>query len=46
MPGEVAVLKKLGLEVIVEKGAGEKAFAFDEAYIKAGDVVAEHKEVI
>jgi len=46
MPGEVVVLKKLGLEVIVEKGAGERAYAFDDAYIKAGAVIAEHKDVI
>ena len=46
MPGEVVVLKKLGLEVMVEKGAGNRAFASDSAYTKAGAVVAEHKEII
>ncbi len=46
LPGEVAVLRKLGLEVIVEKGAGEKAFASDSAYIKAGAITAGHSEVI
>jgi len=46
MPAEVAVLKKLGLDVIVEKGAGERAYAFDDDYLKAGAAVAEHKDVI
>lgn len=46
LPGEVAVLKKLGLELIIERGAGERAFASDDAYIKAGAVVAGRKEVI
>ncbi len=46
LPGEVTVLKKLGLEVIVEKGAGEKAFASDSAYLKAGAEVADRMDVI
>lgn len=46
LPGEVAVLKKLGLDVIIETGAGEKAFASDSAYLKTGAVVAERKDVI
>jgi len=46
LPGEVSVLKKLGLDVIVEKGAGEKAFAFDSAYQKAGAEVAVRGDVI
>lgn len=46
LPGEVVVLKKLGLEVIVEKGAGERAFASDSAYQKSGAVVADRMEVI
>jgi NAD(P) transhydrogenase subunit alpha len=46
LPGEVAALKKLGLDIIVETGAGEKAFASDTAYMKAGAQLAERKEVI
>jgi NAD(P) transhydrogenase subunit alpha len=46
LPGEVAVLRKLGLEVLVENGAGERAYATDIAYQKAGAEVAEHNEVI
>jgi NAD(P) transhydrogenase subunit alpha len=46
LPGEVASLKKLGLEVVVEKGAGDKAFAFENAYLKAGAEIGERKEVI
>ena len=32
LPGEVAVLKKMGIEVLVEIGAGERAFASDNDY--------------
>lgn len=46
LPGEVAALKKLGIDVIIETGAGEKAFASDAAYLKAGGVVAARKDAI
>jgi len=46
LPGEVAVLRKLGLDVIVETGAGDNAFAVDSAYLKTGAVIAERKDVI
>ncbi len=39
LPGEVAVLRKLGLEVAVENGAGERAFASDKEYMDAGAAV-------
>ena len=32
LPGKVAAIKKLGVEIIVERGAGEKAFASDNKY--------------
>jgi H+-translocating NAD(P) transhydrogenase subunit alpha len=35
LPGEVAALKKLGVEVLVENDAGVKAFVYDEKYITA-----------
>ena len=46
LPGEVAVLKKMGLEVIVELHAGEKAYAPDCAYLSAGVTLAERSDVI
>lgn len=46
LPGEVAVLTKLGVAVIVEKGAGLKAWASDSHYLEAGASVAERKDLI
>ncbi|MFH0842161.1 MAG: Re/Si-specific NAD(P)(+) transhydrogenase subunit alpha [Bacteroidota bacterium] len=46
LPGEVLVLKKLGIEVIAENGAGERAYASDEDYRTAGAVIASRIEVI
>lgn len=46
LPGEVSGLKKLGIEVIVETKAGEKAFFTDKDYQSAGASTGERKEVI
>ena len=46
LPGEVAVLKKLGPDIIVESGAGEKAWASDSDYLSAGASVGERKDLI
>jgi NAD(P) transhydrogenase subunit alpha len=46
LPGEVVALKKLGINVLVEFGAGERAFATDTAYQSAGARMADRKEVI
>ncbi len=46
LPGEVSILKKMGLDVFVETGAGESAFATDSAYIAAGALTAERKDLI
>jgi len=46
LPGEVAALKKLGVDILVENGAGEKSFVADHEYIAAGASVAERKELI
>jgi H+-translocating NAD(P) transhydrogenase subunit alpha len=46
LPGEVAMLKKMGIDVFVETGAGERAFAPDKAYIAAGAITAERKDLI
>jgi len=46
LPGEVAMLKKMGIDVFVETGAGESAFATDNAYIAAGAITAERRDLI
>ncbi|MRR18904.1 Re/Si-specific NAD(P)(+) transhydrogenase subunit alpha [bacterium] len=46
LPGETTALRKLGLDVMVEEGAGEKAFASDNDYVSAGAVTAVRKEII
>ncbi len=46
LPGEVAVLIKLGVSFIIEKGAGEKAWAADRDYVAAGASVTDRKELI
>lgn len=46
LPGEVTVLKKMGIEVLVESNAGEKAFARDKDYQAAGAMISVRKEVM
>jgi H+-translocating NAD(P) transhydrogenase subunit alpha len=46
LPAEVAGLKKLGVEIVVEKGAGEKAFMPDKEYVSCGSAVSERKELL
>ncbi len=46
MPETVDLMKKLGIEIIVETGAGENAFASDADYQHAGAGIANRKEVI
>jgi NAD(P) transhydrogenase subunit alpha len=46
LPGEVSVLKKMSVDVIIEHHAGEKAYASDDAYTAAGAVVVNRSEVI
>jgi len=46
LPGEVTVMKKMGIEVIVEFHAGEKAFAADKDFQSAGAEMADRKEII
>jgi NAD(P) transhydrogenase subunit alpha len=45
LPGEVAVLKKMGIEVLAELNAGERAFAGDKDFQAAGAVMVERKEI-
>ena len=42
----VAALTKKGIRVLVEAGAGEKAFCHDEEYISAGAGIAGRNEII
>jgi NAD(P) transhydrogenase subunit alpha len=46
LPGEVTVLKKMGIEVLVELHAGENAYAADSTYQAAGAITIDRKEVI
>lgn len=46
LPAEVVALKKMGVDVFFEAGAGERAFAPDSAYIAAGALPAKRNEVI
>jgi NAD(P) transhydrogenase subunit alpha len=46
LPGEVAVLKKMGIEVLVELQAGERAFATDKDFQSAGATIVERGEIV
>lgn len=46
LPAEVVALKKMGIDVLVETNAGERAFASDLAYMTAGARLAVRKDVI
>ncbi|MCX6301784.1 MAG: Re/Si-specific NAD(P)(+) transhydrogenase subunit alpha [Bacteroidia bacterium] len=46
LPGEAASLKKLGVDVIIEKYAGVNAFAFDEEYKSAGAAISPRKDIL
>ena len=46
LPPEVIVLKNMGIDVMVETNAGERAFASDSVYKNAGARLAERKDVI
>ncbi|HNI89650.1 MAG TPA: NAD(P)(+) transhydrogenase (Re/Si-specific) subunit alpha, partial [Leptospiraceae bacterium] len=46
LPESVEALIKMGQSVIVEKGAGETAFASDEEYKKAGASIVSKKELL
>jgi NAD(P) transhydrogenase subunit alpha len=45
LPGEIAVLKNLGVDIIVESNAGDNAYASDEEYKKAGAEISARKDV-
>lgn len=46
LPEAVKTLKNLKTEIVVEKSAGENAFAFDEEYLGAGAKIHERNNVI
>lgn len=46
LPGEVATLKKMGVEVLVESHAGERAFTSDKDYENAGAVITGREKII
>ncbi len=46
LPAEVAILKKMNVEVLVELHAGERAYATDRNFQEAGATMAERKEII
>ena len=46
LPSETALLKKLGITVFVESGAGDESFSSDKDYINAGTSVKSRSEVI
>ncbi len=46
LPGEAAALKKLGVEVVVEQGAGQNAFYSDDDYLAAGAKPVTRKELL
>lgn len=46
LPGEVKTLKKLGYGILVESGAGIRAYASDNEYLAAGAETADRKTVI
>jgi H+-translocating NAD(P) transhydrogenase subunit alpha len=46
LPVEVTVLRKMGIEVLVEYNAGENAFATDKDYVSAGAVMSDRKDII
>ncbi|MCE5347783.1 MAG: Re/Si-specific NAD(P)(+) transhydrogenase subunit alpha [Bacteroidales bacterium] len=46
LPGEVPVLLKMGIEVLVEHGAGDRAYTDDTSYRTAGAQTVDRNEVI
>jgi H+-translocating NAD(P) transhydrogenase subunit alpha len=46
LPSEVTALRKLGVEVIIEKGAGDGSFSSDEMYAEVGAKVVARQDVV
>jgi NAD(P) transhydrogenase subunit alpha len=45
IPDSIPLLKKAGLSVYIEKGAGEKSFLKDEIYIKNGGEITDREKI-
>lgn len=46
LPGEVSLLKKMGLEILVEKNAGGRSFASDKDYESSGAMAVGRDELL
>ncbi len=46
LPEHITILKKLSVEVHVEQGAGQQAFAEDEKYVETGAVIASRENIL
>lgn len=46
LPEHIVILKKLNAEVLLEKNAGEKAFASDDKYVEVGGSIVSREEVL
>ncbi len=46
LPEHVAIIQKMNAQLLIEYGAGEKAFASDDAYLAAGATAASRQEVL
>jgi len=46
LPESVKELKKLGVSILIEEGAGERAFASNQLYLDEGAEVADRKSVL
>ena len=46
LPAEIAIVEKLGIEVLIEKGAGIKSYTKDQEYTDVGANVISRQEVI
>ncbi|MEO8721358.1 MAG: Re/Si-specific NAD(P)(+) transhydrogenase subunit alpha [Ginsengibacter sp.] len=45
LPEHVLILKKINVEILIEKSAGAKAFASDDKYVDAGAIVVSREAV-
>ncbi len=46
LPEHLAILKKINVDILIEAGAGEKAFASDKRYLESGGNVVSRHEIL
>jgi NAD(P) transhydrogenase subunit alpha len=46
LPAEIVAIKKLGIDVIIENGAGDRSFSTDQAYMEVGAHPSTRKDVV